>query len=246
MKLTVLGRHGPFPAPGGACSGYLIQAGSQSIVLDLGSGTLSNLRRVMPGMDISGIILSHLHSDHMADMLILRYALSLMKDKGLMAAVPLTVVAPETPELEYRQLAGAGVFEMVPAKAGMKLRFGEMTLTLYESAHPVETYAIDIEHEGKHIFYTGDTRLHPELKEQCRGADILLADVCFLNEEKPGEMAPHMTAMEAGILAREAEVGQLICTHLWGGREDHSLILTQVKEQFANAMLAEEMHEYHV
>jgi len=246
MKLTVLGRHGPFPAPGGACSGYLIQAGGHAVALDMGSGALSNLRRVMPNLGVSAVILSHLHSDHMADMLILRYALQQLRDKGLKAALPLMVVAPETPELEYRQLAASGVFEMTPARAGLKLRFGEMTITLHESAHPVETYAVDIEHQGRRIFYTGDTGPHAELANQCRGADILLADVCFLNEEKPGEASPHLTAGEAGMLAREAGVGQLICTHLWGGREDASPILAQVKAHFANALLAEELHEYHV
>ena len=62
MKLTVLGRHGPFPAPGGACSGYLVQAGDTALVLELGPGSLSNLRRIYPNINVDGILLSHLHS----------------------------------------------------------------------------------------------------------------------------------------------------------------------------------------
>ena len=149
MKLTVLGRHGPFPAPGGACSGYLIEAGDIKLCVDLGSGTLGNLRNILPGLKLDGILLSHLHSDHMSDMLVLRYALTQLSAKGTEIGLPMTVVAPETPEVEFRQLASSGVFEMVHAKAGLKLRFGEVTVTLYSSAHPVETYAFDIEHKGK-------------------------------------------------------------------------------------------------
>lgn len=38
MNLTVLGNTGPFPAPGGACSGYLFESKGSRIVLDFGSG----------------------------------------------------------------------------------------------------------------------------------------------------------------------------------------------------------------
>ena len=63
-------------------------------------------------------------------------------------------------------------------------------MTLYSSAHPVETYAFDIEHKGKRIFYTGDTGMYTELVRQCMGADILLADACFLDGEKAGRERP--------------------------------------------------------
>ena len=144
MKLTVLGRNGPFPAPGGACSGYLIEAGKTKLCAELGSGALGRLRNILPGLELDGILLSHLHSDHISDMLVLRYALTQLSARGAEIALPMTVVAPETPETEFRQLASSGVFEMVHAKAGLKLRFGEVTVTLYSSAHPVETYAFNI------------------------------------------------------------------------------------------------------
>ena len=43
MKLHVLGVNGPFPESKGATSGYLLQADSALIQLDLGSGVLSIL-----------------------------------------------------------------------------------------------------------------------------------------------------------------------------------------------------------
>ncbi len=246
MKLTVLGRHGPFPAPGGACSGYYIEAGDTKLCLDLGSGALGNLRRLLPGLELNGILLSHLHSDHMSDMLVLRYALPQLKAKGGELEMPMTVVAPETPETEFRQLSSSGVFEMIHAKDALKLRFGEVTVTLHSSAHPVETYAFDIEHRGRRLFYTGDTGIHTGLIRQCEGADILLADACFLSSEKPGENAPHLTALEAGRVAREAGVGQLICTHIWGGRDMADEVLAEARSRFPNTLVAEEMHEYFV
>ena len=45
MRLTVLGNNGPYPAPGGACSGYLLESdsGETKILLDCGTGVLSRL-----------------------------------------------------------------------------------------------------------------------------------------------------------------------------------------------------------
>lgn len=190
MKLTVLGRHGPFPAPGGACSGYLIEAGDTKLCVDLGSGTLGNLRNILPELKLDGILLSHLHSDHMSDMLVLRYAITQLSAKGTEIGLPMTVVAPETPEVEFRQLASSGVFEMVHAKAGLKLRFGEVTVTLYSSAHPVETYAFDIEHKGKRIFYTGDTGMYTELVRQCMGGGYTACGCLLPGRGKAGRERP--------------------------------------------------------
>lgn len=44
MKLTVLGKYGPYPAVGGATSGYLLETGKASFVLDMGSGVFRGSR----------------------------------------------------------------------------------------------------------------------------------------------------------------------------------------------------------
>ena len=48
MRLTILGMNGPFPAPGGATSGYFLAAGATNIALDLGCGTLARLTALTP------------------------------------------------------------------------------------------------------------------------------------------------------------------------------------------------------
>ncbi|MDR0840491.1 MAG: MBL fold metallo-hydrolase [Christensenellaceae bacterium] len=250
MKLTVLGRYGPFPAPGGACSGYLVESGDIALALDMGSGALSNLLRCKGDLSLSAVLLSHLHSDHMSDMLVLRYALKQLSARGRPVPFPLTVVAPDEPESEYRQLAASGVYDMVRARDNLRIRFGNMTISLHRTMHPVPTYSFFIEHEGRKLFYTGDTGYFPGLANFAQGADVLLADTCFLNSDKPSGagIAPHLTAGEAGKLAREAGASQLICTHLWGGGDAcyTAQILEQAQEMFPNVLIAEEMHEYQI
>ena len=56
MKLTVLGKYGPFPAAG-VCSGYLVEKENTKVLIECGSGVFSRLQQVCPINELSGIIL---------------------------------------------------------------------------------------------------------------------------------------------------------------------------------------------
>ena len=57
MELTVLGKYGPYPkAGGGAASGYLVKNGGDSLLLDMGSGTLSRLLSSVDLKNLGGIL----------------------------------------------------------------------------------------------------------------------------------------------------------------------------------------------
>ena len=246
MKLTVLGRYGPFPAAGGACSGYLIETDDVTIVVELGSGVLSRLLEYKPDLSVDCIFLSHLHSDHMSDMLVLRYALQQLSACGRNVPLPLHVVTPMEPELEYRQLAASCVFNIVSAYDGLRVKFGGLTVSLHQVVHPTLTFAMDIECGGKRIFYTGDTGWLDELVTLCAGADVLLADTCFLTPDKTTPASAHLTAREAAELARAGGVQRLICTHIWSGGYTDEMILAEATPVFPNTLVAEERHEYYV
>lgn len=269
MKLMVLGRYGPFPAPGGACSSYLLEGPAEKgktgfndptvrVVLDLGAGTLTRLLAVTSLENVEAIILSHLHSDHMSDMLVLRYALQQLHARGVRVPTPLNVIAPGEPEMEFRMLAAAGTFNMIKAEDGLKLRFGAMTITLHRMMHPAPSYAMDILEEQpkrypvygqdpppKRILYTGDTGMHPGLPPLCKYASVLLADAGLTEKEGPRPYA-HMTAREVGELARNAGVGRVLLTHLWGGGVDEQQLLHDAQAYFPAAEIAREMATYEV
>lgn len=245
MKLTILGKYGPFPAPGGACSGYLLECGQRRLLLDLGSGTLSRLLELVPTLQIDAVLLSHLHSDHMGDLLILRYALQQYKARGRDVPMPLAVIAPDAPEEEYRLLTGSGVYDVTVARDKLRARIGDVSITLHRMTHPVPTYAFSIEHGGRRMFYTGDTGWRDDLPALCAGADLLLADACFTEADRAGGgVAPHLTAAEAGRIAKDAAVKRLVCTHLWGGGCDEAQLLKEARAQFPDASVAEEMRSY--
>jgi len=246
MKLTVLGKYGPFPAKHGACSGYLLECGGVTLALDLGNGTFSRLISLIPDLHIDAILLSHLHYDHMSDMLILSYALEQFRLRGRKVPTPLTVVSPDTPAEEYRMLVSTGVFDITPAYDGMRIRFGDVSIALCRMIHSVPSFSYDITHDNNRLFYTGDTGWHEDLPEKCKGADVILADTGFLNADKTMQIAPHLTAGEAGRLAKLAGAKQLICTHIWGGGMDNAQLLKEAREFFPDVIIAEEMKPYHI
>lgn len=209
MRLTVLGRFGPFPAPGGACSGYLVESGDTRLLLDCGSGVVSNLLRVCAVERLSGVVLSHLHMDHASDLGVLRYALEAHKRQ-------LRIIAPKTPsDAAELLLDDHEAFLWEAAGAGQKYRIGGLTVRLFPVQHPVETYAVLVTDGDRRLFYTGDTGYFPALADMARGADAILADACFAGAETAARPV-HMTAAETARLARTAGAKRLLLTHMSG------------------------------
>jgi ribonuclease Z len=67
---------------------------------------------------------------------------------------------------------------------------------------------------GRRVVITGDTRPCATTIEAARGADLLVHEATFGNEEADRAVETgHSTAREAGIIARDAGVGALLLTH---------------------------------
>ena len=68
---------------------------------------------------------------------------------------------------------------------------------------------------GRRVVLSGDTAPSATVLEAARGAEVLVHEATFLEEERErAQETGHATALEAAELAREAEVGLLALTHL--------------------------------
>jgi len=212
LKLTVLGSSGAFPAAGGATSGYLLELKDRHILIDCGSGVLSNLFRFIRLDQLDAIILTHLHHDHISDMQVLKYAINLTRQNGTdLPAIP--VMAPATPEAVAASLQSDGdliIGQICPANDinmyGAQVRFFPMD-------HPVETYGLSVEFEGHRLAYTADSVPCTNLQALLQDADLAVMDAGALERLRRPKMM-HMTAAECATLASACQVRQLLLTHL--------------------------------
>lgn len=208
MELTVLGMNGPFPAPGGATSGYLLAEGETRVQLDLGSGTLARLTGLTAPETLTALVLSHWHYDHCSDVLPLIFRLEALAEQ------PLHVYAPvDEQSLVRRAVQGCAKMVLHDVAPGDSVKLGEVTLTAYQARHPVPALMYRMTSERRTLCYTGDTNTVDGLEDFARGADLLLADGLFpqavWSEEKP-----HLSAVLAAKLAADARVKRLVITHL--------------------------------
>lgn len=243
MKLTVLGNNGPFPSAGGACSGYLLSDGPVNILIDCGNGTLGNLQRFI-GIDrLDAIILTHLHSDHVSDMYVLKYALQIKRARGQFDHL-LKVYAPPEPAGEFSRLDAGDVFELGAISDEMSLKFGAITLTFARMKHTVMDYAVAAECGGKKFVFSGDTSWTDEIIRFSAGADLVMLDAGLLEKDlKPA--SPHMSAAQCGLAASKAGAKKLLLTHLWPEYEVNDL-LDEARQNFGNVEVTGILKSYEV
>lgn len=240
MKLHIVGCYSPYPPYNGAGPGYLLEHKGVKVLLDCGSGVVSHLRRVCDFREgeLDAVVLSHLHSDHFCDLLVLRYAHFKTMQEG--KAGPLLVHAPNSPTLERELLPFRDVLNIQPVDKETKIAFGEMNVSFYQTNHSIPCYAMRIEAGGRSLVYTADTTWDDELVRFAAKADVLLAECTFLEKDKGLNVPKHLSALDCGRLAQEARVKKLVLTHLWP-EYDPELLEQEAKSKFYGSIVVASM-----
>jgi ribonuclease BN (tRNA processing enzyme) len=217
----VVGCSGSYPGPDSPASCYLLQAGHEgrtySLVVDLGNGALGALQRHVDLADVDAVVLSHLHVDHCID-LASYYVVRTYQPGGMLP--PLPVHGPAGGSARVAAASGFPdrtgvdkVFDFFDWKSGRAVQLGPFTVTPAQVAHPVETYALRIEEQGRVLVYSGDSGPSTALVDLASGADLFLCEASFLvGGDNPPDL--HLTGREAGLHASRAGVGRLLLTHI--------------------------------
>jgi ribonuclease BN (tRNA processing enzyme) len=220
MQVIFLGTGDAFGSGGRNASAILVRSGHRTFLLDCGPSALAALKKTaLKPVDISAILLSHLHGDHFGGIpfFFLEYQfLSRRTDELLITGPPGT---QQRVEDLYRVMFS----EMVDVQRKFCVRYQELTagetLALngisarpFKVIHPIrETafgYRVD---DGQRVLcYTGDTQWFPGLPEAVKGADLLIAEGFTFENTIPR----HINYRDLMAHRNELKVGRLLITHM--------------------------------
>ena len=217
MRLTVLGSSASYAGAGQACAGHFVEAGGARVLFDCGNGVLANLAKLEDPIALDAVFITHNHIDHYADVFSLHAALRYAPE-GPRGPMPLYLPAGLFERMKAL-LSGRGAAELeeafVPIELanGVAVELGGLRVTPVAVEHTDPTFALVAEGDGARLVYTSDTRPCGAIYDAAAGADLLLAEATLPEEYQ--DAAPHMTATQAGELARTAGARSLALTHIW-------------------------------
>lgn len=243
IEITLLGTGSPIPDPNRAGPSTLIRAGGQVLLVDCGRGVLQRLAAVGASANtLSALLLTHLHSDHIADLgdlLITRWVTTFTPD-----AAPLPIIGPPGTaevvaatlhafghDIGYRIAHHADLTAPPPVEvrehtAGQAWDRDRVQITVAPTDHrPVTpTIGFRIEHTDENgtasVVMAGDTVPCDSLDELAAGAGALVHTVIrkdlieALPQQRIRDICDyHSSVGEAAATARRAGVGTLVLTH---------------------------------
>lgn len=221
--LTTLGGSAAGVGTGYGCSGSLLEHDGTRVVLDLGPNTLLELRKHTDMRALDGIVISHLHLDHILDLFAMRFALA-YAPVSLERKVPLWLppagigffTRAGAPFIDEDESFLDRAFDVHEYDPHATLAIGNLTIDFQQSDHPQPCWSMRVNlPSGRSLVYTGDTADIERLVPFGTGAHVLLSEATLSRTPPPGAKRGHLSATEAGTLATAIGARVLVLTHIW-------------------------------
>ncbi|ELY93400.1 beta-lactamase [Natrialba hulunbeirensis JCM 10989] len=228
MHVTFLGTGSAMPTGERFQTGILVQNDGRQLLIDCGSGVLHRLQQSGVGYEnVSTVLLTHHHLDHVADLL------PLMKARWLAGEEHLEVVGPQGTKGLLDDLLS--VHEYMQGKIDLQVREvvpGEFTVagfdvSAYETRHslPCLAYRFD-----DRFVFSGDSEAFAGLANFAEGAAILAHDCSFPDDV---DVSNHPTPETLGRELAGREIGRVYLTHLYPHTDGrHEEMLESIGRQY--------------
>jgi ribonuclease Z len=267
FRVTLLGTGAPPPRLDRFGPSTLVEVGGKKFIFDAGRGAMQRLHQLgIPFADISGMFLTHHHSDHVVGFPDLWLTGWIGRPWGK-RTVPLPVWGPQGTRQMMEHLPKAFHVDIrVRSKsysaAGAQLlahEIGEGTvleqdgikIIAFEVDHGGEelpAFGYRIDYRGRSAVLSGDTTFNENLIEHARGADLLVHEVTLAAgsvAESPQQLkriaGNHTTPEQAGEVFARAQPKLAVYNHLllFGGARAEDLI-PATRKKYAGPLLVGE------
>jgi ribonuclease Z len=252
FRVTLLGTGAPPPALDRFGPSTLVETGRDKFIFDTGRGAMQRLHQLgIPFADITGIFLTHLHSDHVVGFVDLWLTGWIGRPWG-MRQTPLKVWGPTGTQQMTEHLPKAfhvdirvrshnyspqGVeLEADGINEGMVYDHNGVRIFAFEVDHGGEelaSFGYRVHYRGRSVVLSGDTTFNENLIRYAEGADLLVHEVTAASgaaAENEAQLkrirANHTTPDQAGIVFSRAQPKLAVYNHLllFGGARAEALI----------------------
>jgi ribonuclease BN (tRNA processing enzyme) len=242
MELEVVGIRVGSPL-GAPCPSYVVRASGTTLLLDCGPGAVDALWRSGAIGELDAILISHMHLDHMLDIAVFSTAITRMALEqrfGARAPLPLHVPRDRGPRVLVALVEALGLdrsrldqaFQLREYAPEDTVAVGDLRATFVRTAHPEPCFAPRLTDGDATLVYGADGAYTPALAEHASGADLLLLEATYVDDGPEVEQFGHMTGEQAGRLAREADAGRLVLTHVMPWKEENAENVRRAREAF--------------
>ena len=246
ITLTILGTQSPYAKENNACPSFLLSNNQNNLLLDCGSG--SHRFFYMNKLNNLGIVISHLHRDHYNDLYNYMYSSLVMKNHNKLDK-PISIYLPTQPTHIYEDIKNEKLTfsDLIAIDDKEKYRYGCYEVEFLKTIHSADilSYAVKVITDNKVIVYTGDCsyKSKQDILEFSKNADVLICEASFLVSHGFPKECNHLTALQAGEIAKEANVKKLILSHFWP-EEDTKNYYKEARQIFNNVFIAKEKDVY--
>lgn len=253
MKITFLGTGVAIPQPGRVQSGMIIEIDSKPILFDCGGGVLNRIfESSYEHTDIDTIVLSHLHLDHVADVL------CLIKANWLCDKTDVTIYGPKGTQQWISMLLE--VYDYMQGKVDIsvtEIAAGEVftpdgvscKITCASGVHSVPSLGYRIQSGGATVVYSGDTEPCEPIMDLCSDVDVLIHECSFpIGFEVTNHTTPDMLAGYMDEHGLKNTVDRLYLTHLYPHMQGHERESVELLQQYfkGGARVASDLLEIEV
>ena len=164
MRLTFIGTSHGVPEPHRRCSSYLLEVNGAYYIIDMGTQTVEDLRRLGVSIDdVRLVICTHPHGDHTNGLI----SFVDLVNWYFKSATPTVLVPDEAmipPMKAWIEVTGSGSLRegiaLGTVREGVTYEDENIQITAVRNQHCKNAFSFFVEAEGKRVLFTGDLR-HP-------------------------------------------------------------------------------------